>query len=740
MAKNDFDFEFDFEKDFSADSGAVYGSDYNDADLDFSDFDMEDYDMETEKSDYSEEDYGDFDLNELSLDELMGEDASGDSDYSEEDFDGDYGEEADSAENAAEYASEDDYYGEASYGEEPYEDSYDEESRQEDDFGMGFDDDGYTEEQQDDELMDFSRRASFFGAPEGSQGYYDPPQYHPSAYQQEEAQEIQEEPQEQAQDVPFEQNTPVEEETVSGEEQDVKSDSRLSKLARMTRREKKERAEKPPVKLTVPPVFQKLWNLYFPPREVWDPKPDPNNPRRRRKKTKAQIFKEAYLPAILACLTLVLILSFVVGAIGNGIKQKKANDEAAKESSISAANQAELIKSESEMLLERAALQAEGYDFEGAINTLNSFSGNINEFETMVTKLSEYVNARDSLVEFNSPSTIPNLSFHVLIADPARAYADKDYGGLYNRNFVTTDEFQRILEQLYKNNYILVDFDSFVSGNVDLEGNVSFFSVPIKLPEGKKPVMITETMVNYYQYMVDGNKDGVADAGGDGFASKLVVDAAGDVKAEYIDINGQTHVGNYDLVPILEDFIKQHPDFSYRGARATLAVTGDEGVFGWRCNTTYIATVGQAFYDEQVLGAKEVVEALRSKGYRIASYSYKNEDYGQLNANQIQADLTSWNDQITPILGQVDTIVFAKNSDIRDYTGPKFNVLYTSGFRYLITNAEQPYAEVNNTYVRQSRLMVTGNSMAWKSAQFTNLSLFDPNIVLDMVSRKQVPN
>jgi len=199
-------------------------------------------------------------------------------------------------------------------------------------------------------------------------------------------------------------------------------------------------------------------------------------------------------------------------------------------------------------------------------------------------------------------------------------------------------------------------------------------------------------------------------------------------------------VGNYDLVPILEDFIKQHPDFSYRGARATLAVTGHEGVFGWRCNTTYIAAIGQAFYDEQVKGAKEVVAALRNKGYRIASYSYKNDDYGQLNANQIQADLTSWNDQITPILGPVDTIVFAKESDIGDYTGPKFNVLYTSGFRYLITDAEQPYAEVNNTYVRQSRLMVTGNAMAWKSAQFTNLSLFDPNIVLDMVNRKQVPN
>ena len=79
-------------------------------------------------------------------------------------------------------------------------------------------------------------------------------------------------------------------------------------------------------------------------------------------------------------------------------------------------------------------------------------------------------------------------------------------------------------------------------------------------------------------------------------------------------------------------------------------------------------------------------------------------------------------------------------SDIRDYSGPKFNVLYTSGFRFLITNGEQPYAEVNNTYVRQTRLMVTGNAMAWKSAQFTNLSLFDPNIILDMTNRKQVPN
>lgn len=728
MAKNDFDFDFDFEKDFSTGSDAAYDSDYNDADMDFSQFDGENFGIDLEGESPDQDDYGDFDLSALGLDFGAEDEAENhDADFEPEAYDTGF-EQADYAEETEQdYAGDD---GDADYqpasGQKPEDDG----------FGMGFEDDFEDEDYAEDELMDFSRRTSFFGDGAPQAPYYEPPRYEENAY--EEPAYEQEQPYRQEQTEGYEQ--PASEEAGAPEELEEKRPSRLESLKKRVGRAKREREEKEPVKLTVPPILLKAWQLYFPPREAWDPQPDPNNPRRRRRKSKVQIFKEAYLPAILACLTLVLLLSFTVGAISNGIRQKLADDAAAKESSISAANQAELIKSEAEMLMERAAIQAEGYDYDGAITTLNSFSGNINDYEEMVTALSGYMSARDTLIEFNSPSTIPNLSFHVLVADPARAYADKDFGGLYNRNFVTTDEFQRILEQLYLNNYVLVDFDSFVSGNTDLEGNATFFSVPIKLPEGKKPVMITETMVNYFAYMVDGNNDGVADAGGDGFASKLVVDANGDIKAEYVDINSQTQIGNYDLVPILEDFIKAHPDFSYRGARATLAVTGHEGIFGWRCNTTYIASVGQAYYDEQVLGAKEVVAALRNKGYRIACYSYKNEDYSQLNANQIQADLTSWNDQITPILGQVDTIVFAKESDIRDYTGPKFNVLFTSGFRYMVTNAEQPYAEVNNTYVRQSRLMVTGNAMAWKSAQFTNLSLFDPNIVLDMVSRKQVPN
>ena len=154
--------------------------------------------------------------------------------------------------------------------------------------------------------------------------------------------------------------------------------------------------------------------------------------------------------------------------------------------------------------------------------------------------------------------------------------------------------------------------------------------------------MLTETMVNYFEYMVDSNKDGVADAGGAGFANKLVLDENGDIKAQYIDSSNNTLTGNYDFVPILEDFIKAHPDFSYRGARAILAVTGSQGIFGYRCNTSYVSTKGNDFYEQEKAGAIAIVEALKAKGYRLACYTYENGKYRDMNSAGITADLQSW--------------------------------------------------------------------------------------------------
>ena len=527
------------------------------------------------------------------------------------------------------------------------------------------------------------------------------------------------------------------------EEDDYPDEEDEDKPARR-RREKPEKAPKPPrerkpkePKEAKPNVFTKLYDLYFAPltnKEALEAPADPSNPRRRRRKTKSQIFKEVYLPPLIACVCLILILSFVIGAISNAIEQKRVNDAIKKneiEASISSAQAAE---EEYQRIMDEAAEMAANYDYEGAIEKLDSFA-DIANYPDMSTKRAEYVNAMNSLEEYKQYSQIHNLRFHKLITNPAPTFNNKELSGKYNQNFVTIDEFSKILEQLYANNYVLVDFDDFVSVGQTVSGTDQYEAKSIFLPQGKKPVMLTETMVNYFEYMVDSNKDGVADAGGAGFAHKLVLDESGDIKAEYIDSGNNTLTGNYDFVPILEDFIKAHPDFSYRGARAILAVTGSQGIFGYRCNTSYVSTKGNDFYEQEKAGAIAIVEALKAKGYRLACYTYENGKYRDMNSAGITADLQSWTQQITPIIGNIDTFVFAQASDLSDYTGASFNVMYQTGFRYFISNSKDPSTEVNNTYVRQKRLMVTGETMVWYKERFTDKGLFDPNMVVDMTAR-----
>ncbi len=498
-------------------------------------------------------------------------------------------------------------------------------------------------------------------------------------------------------------------------------------------------------------VFSKLLDMYMEPVTRYKEESevlDPLDPRyvRRRKREKKRIFKEVYLPAIIAGLALLLILSFIVGSVSNALTVKKNKDSAAQVEAQQQASAADAAEVEFKRTMAQVESLVTGYDYQGAIDLLNEYlngyNGSNNTFrEQAVAKQAALVNEQNQLVELKDVTTIPNLSFHVLMADASRAcnknVSGADMAGLYNKNFVSVEEFSRILNQLYSSNYVLVDFDSFVYKATGVDGNDEFGAKSIYLPQGKKPVMITETMVNYFEYMVDPDKDGTLDGTGHGFANKLVLDENGDIKAAYVDANGQSLVGNYDLVPVLESFIQEHPDFVYQGARAILAVSGTEGVFGYRTNTSYVSRFGQAFYDNEVIEAKKVVAALREKGYTIASYTYSNQAYRSMTTLQIQTEVTNWTNQITPVLGEVDTMVFARASDIESYSGTTFDVLYKSGIRYFLNSGSSPRVDINKTFVRQTRLMVTGETLAWYSSQFT--SYFDSNVVLDVATRGGMP-
>ena len=426
----------------------------------------------------------------------------------------------------------------------------------------------------------------------------------------------------------------------------------------------------------------------------------PANPR-RRKRSQMRIIKEDYLPVGIAGLALLLCLIFIIGGVVRTIKnndERKKNEIAASEQ---AASEAARLEEEARTIREEAAVMAAGYDFDGAIALIDTFSGNIGSFQELLDDRSKYTQMQGQMVEITDFTNIPNLSFHVLIADSGTAFNSEPYGPKYLQNFVTIDEFSKILEQLYENGYVLVNFDDFIEEIPDGTGDVTFQTKSIKLPTGKKPIMITETLVNYLPYMVDGDDDGQPDADGDGFACKLVV-KDGKITSERVNADGETVYGAYDLVPILEEFIEEHPDFSYRGARATLAVTGSEGIFGYRLKD-----------EDDIKACKELVQALRDQGYLLACNSYQNISYATINATDIQADLEKWTKNIVPVIGDVDILVYALGSDIADYNGSKYNVMANAGFNYFISNTTNgvPTTDVNVDFVRQYRIMVTGSMM-----------------------------
>ena len=475
----------------------------------------------------------------------------------------------------------------------------------------------------------------------------------------------------------------------------------------------------------------------------------PTNPR-RRKRSKMQVFKESYLPVAIILVAVILIIVFIAGSITRSSQKKQSEKDAlaATEASI-AAEQARLEKEVQDLIL-RSQEFANLYDYQRAIDILNSFSGDISQFPSLNDKILEYEAAQRNTVVWNDPGKVVNLSFQLLVADPARAFKYAGWGSSINRNFITTEEFSKILQQMYENGYILVDFDDIITTEITANGTTVYKAKNLYLPKGKKPLMLTQTNVNYNYYLIDSNGDYKPDAKGGGFASKLLWDGQ-NFTCEMVDASGNTVTGDYDLVPILEKFIASHPGFSYHGARATIALTGHNGILGYRTHPAYSdggtnvpsaeSIFGKAQYEKEIQDATAVVKALRERGYTVSCYTYSNTSYGDSGISTIESNLKAWTNSVTPIVGNVEVLTYAQLSDIASkgtYSGDKFNLLQDFGFRYYLgfCTDGQPWAVVADNYVRQGRIMVTGSNLAHHSDWFANL--FDPSSVLD-ASRGTIP-
>ena len=424
----------------------------------------------------------------------------------------------------------------------------------------------------------------------------------------------------------------------------------------------------------------------------------PTAQRRKRRKSKKQIFKEKYLPFIILGVSGLLCLSFIFGSIS---LRRERDAAKAKNDRIT-----QLLQDEAASLKSRAAAMAAEYDYENAMKTLAGYSGGLASHSELLGLYNGYKAALNDLVVWDDLSKIPNLSFRTLMADLSKAAADPDRGSRYLKNYITTGEFSAILDQLYANGYVLVSLYDFAVPVTNEDGSVGVNRTSIRLPEGKKPIILTQEGVNYYSHMENCG----------GFADSLAVNASGELTCRL----GESE-GAFDLVPVLNDFLAQHPDFSYEGARATIAVSGFEGLFGMTL--------------DQSAEIQAVADKLRAQGYDIACYTYADMEYADFGAAGVQEDLDKWTAEILPVLGTTDILVYPTGGDIKGqeaYTGSKYDALHGYGFRYFVgvTNGTQ-WGMTTGDYARQTRTLVTGANLSdhpdWFDGMFDAASVLSPD-------------
>ena len=466
--------------------------------------------------------------------------------------------------------------------------------------------------------------------------------------------------------------------------------------------------------------------------------------RRRKRKPTWQRLLHKYWPTIrfgLLVLILIAVLTLGISAIVNGIRlsgTEKPNVTTTAETTTEPTLSMDEIQALADDLIAQADFIAAGFDYQKAIGMIENFE-HYESVPTLAAKISEYQQLDTQLISYTKMDSITHIFFHSLIVDPSRSFDGEYTDDGYNQYMTTCAEFVAMLEEMYNRGYILVTpYD--VAYEVSDEYGTRFTYGNIRIPEGRTPFIMSQDDLNYYGYMV-GGESGVneipvfANTKGDGFAHRIVIGDDGYPTCEYMDKDGNITTGDYDLVPLLEKFIQEHPDFAYHGARAVLGMTGYEGVFGYRTKPSYETALGTERYQQEVNAAKEVAQCLRDHGWILASHSYGHPAYGNITAEKVKIDSDKWEDTVQPIIGDTDMILYPHGSDIAGtgkYTmdNAKFAALYEDGYRYYFNvDSHISWSQLGDNYFRGGRRNLDGYRM-WYNPEMLD-DLFDVGKIFD---------
>ena len=306
----------------------------------------------------------------------------------------------------------------------------------------------------------------------------------------------------------------------------------------------------------------------------------------------------------------------------------------------------------------------------------------VDPYEAVRTYWSE-----DQLTQSWGPNQIvEHLFFHPVIAYPQWAF--HDCGASQSERYglddwmVTADEYAKILQSVYEKGYILVAIEDVWSEVTD-ESGTHMVRNTLKLPEGKKPLIISFDDVNYYPYMLE-----------QGFTSKLVVGEDGEIWAECTDpYTKETFLTKEgDATTMLDEFVYEHPDFSLNGAKAIFSLTGYYGILGYRtqddrdiAKDSPERAAFEANRAAEIEAVKPVIARLKETGWTFGSHTWGHIRLADKPLQTVINDTERWADEVGSLVGPTNVLFYPHggrpDGDDWHKTGERFQYLQSQGFR-----------------------------------------------------------
>lgn len=285
---------------------------------------------------------------------------------------------------------------------------------------------------------------------------------------------------------------------------------------------------------------------------------------------------------------------------------------------------------------------------------------------------------------------VEHLFFHEVIAYPELAFDGDRMQRGYDNNMVTVNEFNKMLDSMYRKGFILVNLNDVWSEYTNENGERRMQRNTLMLPEGKKPLVLSFDDISFYEYMSS-----------DGFMKKLIIGEDGDIWATGIDLSGNEIVTqDLTVVTILDKFIREHPDFSLDGVKGCIALTGYEGILGYRTQADRNDSSEEFRLNrmQEVARVRPVIQKLHETGWYFASHSYGHINLEDASLETVKEDAVRWLDEVGSLVGETKIFIdpYGTRLDGGDVynTGPAFRFYQELGFRIFASVGKESFSRI----------------------------------------------